>query len=132
MTAFRKLTLATVLALTMAGTAGTAFANSTAGNGGPAAGAGAGQSQGGSSSGRVWSYKGAADGVILCATPKCMKAQQAAAPTHASNYPGGLPRKPLPSTAASCDTVRYVYPNGTIIVQPTCPRVVKGAISTHR
>lgn len=134
MTKLRKFALATTAALTLslAGTAGMAQSNSTAGNGGPAAGTGAGQSQGGSSSGRVWSYKGAADGVILCATTKCMSAQTAAAPPNSPNYPGGPPAKPRLAGGETCDTVRYVYPNGTVVVQSMCPRPVMGTISTHR
>lgn len=130
MTTLRKFALATTaaLTLTMAGAAGSALANNNNNNGG----AGAGQSQGGSSSGRVWSHKGAAEGVILCATRECMDTRTAAALTHASNNPNKRPRKPLPAAGENCDTVRYIYPNGTVIVQSMCPRAVTGTISTHR
>ncbi|WP_067339702.1 hypothetical protein [Stappia indica] len=133
MTKLRKFALATTaaLTLTMAGAAGTAQANNNNNNNN--GGTGAGQSQGGSSSGRVWSYKGAADGVILCATRTCMDSRTAAARrTHSPNYPGTVPGKPRLAGGEACDTVRYVYPNGTVVVQSMCPRPVMGTISTHR
>lgn len=115
------------LALTAAGDG--AHANNA--NGGQ--GAGRGQSSGTESSGgRVWSHKGAADGVILCATRSCMKTSPAAAATHVPNNPNGHPyRRPVVENE-TCSTTRYVYPNGTVIVQSSCPRAVMGVISTHR
>lgn len=85
-----------------------------------------------SSGGRVWSHNGAADGVILCATRSCMKTSPAAAVTHVPNNPNGRPyRRPVVENE-TCSTTRYVYPNGTVIVQSSCPRAVMGVISTHR
>ncbi|QGZ36313.1 hypothetical protein [Stappia indica] len=132
MTMFRNITLATatVLALTMAGATGTALANNNGSNN--TGGTTAGQSQGGSSSGRVWSHKGPAEGVILCATRECMNSRSAATLTHVPNNPNGRPRRHRPAKSETCDTVRYVYPNGTVVVQSNCPRAVMGTISTHR
>ncbi|WP_186394975.1 hypothetical protein [Stappia sp. TSB10GB4] len=84
------------------------------------------------SGGRVWSHKEPADGVILCATRSCMKSSPAAAVTHVPNNPNGRPyRRPIVENE-TCSTTRYVYPNGTVIVQSSCPRAVMGVISTHR
>ncbi len=128
---FRTFALAGVTTMALALTAAGHSAHANNANGGQ--GADRGQSSGtDSSGGRVWSHKGAADGVILCATRECMDSRAAATLTHVPNNPNRRPRRHRPAKSETCDTVRYVYPNGTVVVQSMCPRAVMGTISTHR
>jgi hypothetical protein len=58
-----------------------------------------------------------------------MRSAGASAPP-LTHVPGrGQNRRPVALRevpAESCSTIRYVYPNGTVIVQKDCPRAVIG------
>jgi hypothetical protein len=134
MTNLRELTLMSVVAVSMTIAGGQAMAQSSNGNGGGStASAGTDQdaSADGSSGGgrRGWGPKSSVAGPILCATPSCMAA--AAVVTHVPGKPR-RPVRPQPvrvKPAEGCSKIRYVYPNGTVIIQSDCPRPVLG---THR
>lgn len=119
----------TTMALALTAVGDSAHANNA--NGGQGAGRGQ-SSDTDSSGGRVWSHKGAADGVILCATRKCMDSKAASVVTHVPNDRNRHPHRRPVVENETCSTTRYVYPNGTVIVQSSCPRAVMGVTSTHR
>lgn len=126
MSMFRKLALAGIATLSMAALGADAMAQQAGGNG---RGGQAGTTD--SSGTRVWSHKGAADGVILCATRQCMDDAEAGLPFAAA--PGGPnQRRPLPVDADNCGQERYVYPTGVVIIKQDCPRAILGTIATHR
>ncbi|WP_029060170.1 hypothetical protein [Stappia stellulata] len=130
MTDLRKMTLMSVVTLTMAFGASQAMAQSSAGQGGGGGGASQSASVDGSSGGgrRGWGPKSSVGGPILCATPSCMAT--AAAATHVPGKPRRPARTPiLKKQEEGCSKIRYVYPNGTVIIQSDCPRPV---IGTHR
>lgn len=134
----KTLTLAGVTALSLALASTGALAQaSTNGNGGGATTSATDTSPptGGGGS-KVWGHRGPANGVILCASRDCMGSETAAAVvTHSPNYPrrryGRAPVVQLPP-ADNCSKVRYVYPNGTVVIQSTCPRAVRGYTATYR
>lgn len=132
----KTLTLAGVTALSMALASTGALAQaSTNGNGGGATSSTTDSSPptGGGGS-KVWSHRGPASGVILCATRECMGSETAAAVlTHSPNYPRRR-RQQIVQTppAENCSKTRYVYPNGTVVIQSTCPRAVLGYTTTYR
>lgn len=136
MTNLSKLTLMSVVAVSMAIVGGQAMAQSSGFNGGNGGGTASaatddGEPGDGSSGGgrRGWGPKSSVGGPILCATPSCMAA--AAVVTHVPGKPR-RPTRPQPTRlkpAEGCSKIRYVYPNGTVIIQSDCPRPVLG---THR
>ena len=135
---FQKLILAGVTALSMALASTGAPAQSSGKGGGNNGGTSSTDSSpptGGGGS-KVWSHRGSANGVILCATRECMGSETAAmVVTHSPNYPRrryGRERIVQTPPAENCSKTRYVYPNGTVIIQSTCPRAVLGHTTSYR
>ncbi|GGE92489.1 hypothetical protein H1W37_11270 [Stappia taiwanensis] len=136
MTDLRRLTFLSLVTVSMAiaGSQAMAQSSTSGGNGGggtASAGTDQGASVDGSSGGgrRGWGPKSSVAGPILCATPSCMAA--AAAVTHVPGKPR-RPVRPRPvrlKKEEGCSKIRYVYPNGTVIIQSDCPRPVLG---THQ
>lgn len=130
---FRKGAVAGIAAFALAlaiGGGGALAQSSNNSNGGGDPGPSAGSAPTGGGGGRVWSFRGAAHGPILCASADCMGGGSGAAPfaaaTSSPNYPGyGRVEVPV-RPAENCSETRYVYPNGTVIVQKDCPRVILG------
>jgi hypothetical protein len=132
MITLKTLAITGLTALSICSFSASGMAQSAGAGGGGSSAASSSDGQGGGGS-RTWSFRGSANGPIICASAACMAratSPAAAAGTPPSNYQRPDRVRNLP--AESCNTVRYVYPNGTVIVQKECPRAVTGVISTHR
>ncbi len=134
----KTLTMAgvTALSLAIASTGALAQASNNGNGGGATSSATDTSPPTGGGGSKVWSHRGPASGVILCASRDCMGSDTAAAVvTHSPNYPRrrhGRERIVQVPPAENCSKIRYVYPNGTVVIQSTCPRAVLGYTATHR